>query len=273
MQRALLASALAALACAGVGAFVVFRGMGFLADSVAHSSLTGMAVAFLWGGNLFWGALAWVVPASLAISWISRRRVLRLDTAVGIIFVTGFALGLILMSRVSNFTAPLFDLLFGNVLGVSWSEVLLIGVVAGVVLAVIGLLFKELTFVSYDPTMAASAGIPVRFLEYLLPVLVGVTTVASLKVVGLLLVLALLITPAATAALLTRRLPHIMMVGLAVALLATLGGLYLSYYLDLPTGPSMAMIASGMFMLTLLFAPGRGVVWRSGKRAARVDAT
>ena len=104
-------------------------------------------------------------------------RALRLDTAIGIIFVTGFALGIILMSRVSNFTAPLFALLFGNVLGASWSDVLLIGVIAGVVLAIMGLLFKELVFVSYDPTMAAASGIPVRFLEYLLPVLVGVTTV------------------------------------------------------------------------------------------------
>jgi len=236
-----------------------------MGDAVAHSSLAGMSVAYFFGGNVFWGALAWAVPASLAITLISRRANLRLDTAIGIIFASGFAVGIILMSRVTNYTADLFGLLFGNLLGVSWSDVLLISIIAGAVLLVVAALYKELLFTSYDATMSAASGIPVRLVEYLLPVLVGVTTVASLKAVGIVLVLALLVTPAATATLLARRLPGIMAYSIAVALAATVAGLYLSFYAGLPSGPSIVVVATGFFLLALLFSPSKGLLWR-GRR-------
>jgi manganese/iron transport system permease protein len=251
MQRALLAAGFAAVVCALVGAFVVLKGMAFMGDAVAHSSLAGMSVAFIFGGNVFWGALVWAVPASLVITLISRRANLRLDTAIGVIFAGGFALGIILISRVANYTSDLFSFLFGNVLGASWNEVALIGGVAGGVLLVVFAFYKELLFTSYDAIMAAASGIPVRFMQYLLPALVAVTTVAALKTVGIVLVLALLVTPAATGALLMRRLPAIMATSIATALLATVVGLYLSFYLDLPSGPSIVMIATGLFLLAL----------------------
>jgi manganese/iron transport system permease protein len=251
MQRALLAAGFAALVCALVGTFVVLKGMAFMGDAVAHSSLAGMSVAFIFGGNVFWGALVWAVPASLVITLISRRANLRLDTAIGVIFAGGFALGIILISRVANYTSDLFGFLFGNVLGASWNEVALIGGVAGGVLLVVFAFYKELLFTSYDAIMAAASGIPVRFMQYLLPALVAVTTVAALKTVGIVLVLALLVTPAATGALLMRRLPAIMATSIATALLATVVGLYLSFYLDLPSGPSIVMIATGLFLLAL----------------------
>jgi manganese/iron transport system permease protein len=251
MQRALLAAGFAAVVCALVGAFVVLKGMAFMGDAVAHSSLAGMSVAFIFGGNVFWGALVWAVPASLVITLISRRANLRLDTAIGVIFAGGFALGIILISRVANYTSDLFGFLFGNVLGASWNEVALIGGVAGGVLLVVFAFYKELLFTSYDAIMAAASGIPVRFMQYLLPALVAVTTVAALKTVGIVLVLALLVTPAATGALLMRRLPAIMATSIATALLATVVGLYLSFYLDLPSGPSIVMIATGLFLLAL----------------------
>jgi manganese/iron transport system permease protein len=251
MQRALLAAGFAAVVCALVGAFVVLKGMAFMGDAVAHSSLAGMSVAFIFGGNVFWGALVWAVPASLVITLISRRANLRLDTAIGVIFAGGFALGIILISRVANYTSDLFGFLFGNVLGASWNEVALIGGIAGGVLLVVFAFYKELLFTSYDAIMAAASGIPVRFMQYLLPALVAVTTVAALKTVGIVLVLALLVTPAATGALLMRRLPAIMATSIATALLATVVGLYLSFYLDLPSGPSIVMIATGLFLLAL----------------------
>jgi manganese/iron transport system permease protein len=251
MQRALLAAGFAAVVCALVGAFVVLKGMAFMGDAVAHSSLAGMSVAFIFGGNVFWGALVWAVPASLVITLISRRANLRLDTAIGVIFAGGFALGIILISRVANYTSDLFGFLFGNVLGASWNEVALIGGVAGGILLVVFAFYKELLFTSYDAIMAAASGIPVRFMQYLLPALVAVTTVAALKTVGIVLVLALLVTPAATGALLMRRLPAIMATSIATALLATVVGLYLSFYLDLPSGPSIVMIATGLFLLAL----------------------
>ena len=263
MQRALLAASFAALVCSVVGVFVVLRGMAFMGDAVAHSSLAGMSVAYFFGGNIFWGAFAWALPASLAITFISHRANIRLDTAIGIIFASGFAVGIILMSRVSNYTADLFGLLFGNVLGVSWSEVALIGFVAGSVLLVIIALYKELLFTAYDATMSAASGIPVRFIQYLLPLLVGVTTVASLKAVGRVLVVALLVTPAATGALLARRLPGIMTYSVFTGLISTVGGLYLSFHAVLPTGPSIVVVATGSFLAAMLFSPGRGVVWQA----------
>ncbi len=262
MQRAFLAAGLAAVVCAVVGTFVVLRGMAFMGDAVAHSSLAGMSVAYFFGGHVFWGALAWAVPASMLITFISRRANLRLDTSIGIIFAGGFALGIILMSQAGNYTADLFGLLFGNVLGVSWNEVALIGAIASGVVLVVLAFYKELLFTSYDATMSAASGIPVRFVQYLLPVLLAVTTVASLKVVGIVLVLALLVTPPATATLLARRLPGIMGYSIVISLVATVAGLYLSYHADLPSGPSIVMVATGLFLLALFFAPGKGLVWQ-----------
>jgi len=262
MQRALLAAGLAAVVCAVVGTFVVLKGLAFMGDAVAHSSLTGMAVAYIFGGNVFWGALAWAMPASLVITFISRRANLRLDTAIGIIFAGGFALGIILISQAENYTANLFSFLFGNVLGASWSEVALIGGITGGVLLVVLALYKELLFTSYDTTVAAASGIPVGFMQYLLPLLVGVTTVVALKSVGIVLVLALLVTPAATGSLLARRLAVIMASSVVVALVSTLVGLYLSFYLDLPSGPSIVMITTGLFGLALLFSAGKRAAWR-----------
>ena len=262
MQRALIDACLAALVCSVIGVFVVLRGMAFMGDAVAHSSLAGMSVAYFFGGSVFWGAFAWAVPASLAITFISRKAKVKLDTAIGIIFASGFAIGIILMSQVNNYTADLFALLFGNVLAVSWGEVLLIALVTGGILLLIVMLYKELLFTAYDATMSAASGIPVRFLQYLLPVLVGVTTVASLRVVGIVLVLALLVTPAATAALLARRLPGIMTFSVLVGLISTVAGLYLSFHADLPSGPSIVVMATGIFLAALLFSPSKGVIWQ-----------
>ena len=264
MQRAFLAAGFAAVVCAVVGTFVVLKGLAFMGDAVAHSSLAGMSVAYFLGGNIFWGALGWAVPASLLITFISRKANLRLDASIGIIFASGFALGIILMSRVTGYAADLFGLLFGNVLGISWSEVALIGGIAAAVSLVVAAFYKELLFTSYDATMSAASGIPVRFMQYLLPVLVGVTTVASLKAVGIVLVLALLVTPAATAMLLARRMPSIMAVSVAAGLLATVLGLYLSFYADLPSGPSIVLVATGLFLMALLFSPVKGILWRRG---------
>ena len=262
MQRAFLAAGFAAVVCALVGTFVVLKGLAFMGDAVAHSSLAGMSVAYFLGGNIFWGALGWAVPASLLITFISRKANLRLDASIGIIFASGFAMGIILMSRVTGYAADLFGLLFGNVLGISWAEVALIGGIAAAVSLVVAAFYKELLFTSYDATMSAASGIPVRFMQYLLPVLVGVTTVASLKAVGIVLVLALLVTPSATAMLLARRMPSIMAYSVAVGLLATVLGLYLSFYADLPSGPSIVLVATGLFLLALLFSPIKGVLWR-----------
>ncbi len=261
MQRAFTAAALAAIVCGVVGTFVVLRGLAFMADAVTHSSLTGMAVAYLLGGSIFWGALAWAIPASVAIAYVTRHARIRFDTSVGIIYAGGFALGIIIISQQSNYTSDLFSFLFGNVLGASWNDVILIGAAAAAGVLSVMLFYKELLFSSYDSTMAAASGIPVRLMEYLLPVLVGITTVAALKTVGIVLVLALLVTPGATASLLARRLPNIMATAVLLGLVSVVAGLYMSFHLDLPSGPAVVMVATGLFILALLFSPSKGLIW------------
>lgn len=268
MQRAFLAASLAAVVCAAVGTFVVLKGLAFMGDAVAHSSLAGMALVYALGGSILLGALAWVVPASLVITYVSRRANVMLDTSIGIIYAGGFALGIIILSQVSNYTVDLFGFLFGNVLGATWGDIIIIGAVAAAVLLVMAILYKEILFTSYDSTMAEVSGVPVRLVQYLMPLLIGVTTVVALKTVGIVLVLALLVTPAATARLLVRRLPLMMATSVLVALAATVVGLYLSFYLDLASGPTIVLVATGIFALVLMVSPSTGVVWRRRSREA-----
>ncbi len=259
MQRALIAACLAAVACAMVGAFVVLKGLAFMGDAVAHSSLTGMATAYALGGSILWGALAWVVPASLVITFVSRRANVMLDTSIGIIYASGFALGVIIIGQSSNYAVDLFGFLFGNVLGASWGDIYIVGGVAGVIAIVIFAFYKELIFTSYDSTMATVSGAPTRLIEYLIPLLIGVTTVVALQTVGIVLLLALLITPAATARVLARRFPAMMAAGVGFGLVSTITGLYLSYHLNLATGPAIALVSTGLFALALAFSPTGGL--------------
>lgn len=267
MQRALLVSALAAAACGIVGTFVVLRGMAFLGDAIAHSSLTGMATAFLFGANIFLGALCWAIPASLVISALSRRSGIRIDAIIGVMFAGGFAVGVIIINSLASYSGDLMGILFGNVLGASWFDVLTVGVLALGVTGVVAALYKELVFTTYDSTVAEAAGVPVRFLEYLLPLLVALTTVAAIKTVGNVMVMSLLVVPSVTGTLLARRLFTIMLASVGCALLAVVVGLYCSYYFDLPTGPTIVVVSVGLLLLVVaVFSPRRGFIWRPRNR-------
>lgn len=266
MQRALLVSALAATACGVVGVFVVLRGMAFLGDAIAHSALTGMAAAFLFGANIFLGALCWAVPASLAISLISRRSGIRLDAVIGVLFAGGFAVGVILINASENYAGDLLSILFGNVLGASWNDVLAVGLLAGGVLLVVWLLYKELVFTTYDSAVAEASGLPVRFLEYLLPLLVALTTVAALKTVGNVMVMSLLVVPAVTGSLLARRLAGMMFATVVVALAAIVIGLYLSFHFNLPTGPAIVVVSVALLLVTVAASPRRWALFSRLRR-------
>ena len=258
MQRALLVSALAATACGIVGTFVVLRGMAFLGDAIAHSSLTGMGVAFVFGANVFLGALCWAVPASLIISVLSRRSGVRIDAIIGVMFAGGFAVGVIIINSLASLAGDLLGVLFGNVLGASWLDVMSVGILALGVMGVVWAFYKELVFTTYDATVAEASGVPVRFLEYLLPLLVALTTVAALKTVGNVMVMSLLVVPSVTGTLLARRLSSIMAASVACALLAVVVGLYCSYYFDLPTGPTIVVTSVGLLLLVVALSPRSG---------------
>ena len=258
MQRALIASALVGGLCAVIGCYVVLRGMAFLGDALAHAILPGVAIAFVLGGDLFLGALIMSIVAAIGIGYLTRGGRVREDTAIGIIFSGALALGVVLISSVRAYQTDLSHILFGNVLGVSNRDLALSIGFGLVVLAAIALLYKEFLVFTFDPTFAATLRLPVGALRYLLVILLAVTVVVSLQTVGVGLVAAMLVTPGAAAALLTRRLSHMMIVAAAIGVSSSIVGLYVSYYLNVSTGASIVLVCTLVFILALVFSPRDG---------------
>ena len=262
MQRAVIAAVIVGMVSAVVGSFVILKGMAFIGDALPHASFGGVAVAFALGVNLHLGGAVAALLTALLIGLVAQRGRVRYDTAIGIIFVAAFALGILIVSRQSGYVADLFSFVFGNVLGVTWGDVWLTAGLGAFILLAVALFYKELLFTSYDPSMAAASGVPVAAMQYGLLALVGLTVVVALQVMGIVLVLALLVTPAATAQLLTRRLPPMMAVGALVGVLSSLVGLYIAYYADVAASAAIVLTATGFFALAFLFAPGRGLLWQ-----------
>ncbi len=261
MRRALIAAALVSVVAAVVGSFVILKGMAFIGDALPHASFGGVAAAFVLGVNLYVGGAVAALVTALLIGFISRRGTIKYDTAIGILFVAMFALGIALVQTRNNYTANLFEFVFGNVLAVTWNDVWLTSAIGAGVLGFILLFYKELLFTSYDPTMAAATGLPVGWIQYALLALLALTTVIALKTVGVVLVVALLITPAATAQLLTRSLPAMMLVGALIGAVSSLVGLYVAWYGDLSASASIVLTATVFFMLAFALAPGNGLAW------------
>lgn len=268
MRRALLAVVLISIVSAVIGIFVVLKGLAFIGDALAHASFAGVAVAFILGGSIYIGALAAALTTSLAITFVSRRARVSFDTAIGILFVGAFALGIVLISRQSNYTVDLFSFVFGNVLGVGRDDLLVIAAMTVVVCVVIIALYKELLFTAYDPTMAAASGVPVAFLQYLLLALLGLAAVTALRAVGIVLVIAMLVTPAATAQILAKRLHHMMLLAAALGIISSVTGLYISYYANVASGASIVLVATALFFIALLVSPRSGLLTRRRMPAA-----
>ena len=261
MVRGLIASVMVGTLCAVVGTYVVLRGMAFFGDALAHAILPGVAIAYLLGANILWGALAMAFVTAVGIGYLSRRGQVKEDTAIGVIFAACFALGVALLSTVRSYSVDLTHILFGNVLGVSSSDLLLAAVLGSIVLLAVVLLYKELLVISFDPILAATLHLPLNLLNYVLLVLVALSVVVSLQTVGVALVVAMLVTPAATAYLLTSRLWHMMIVGAIIGASSSVAGLYLSLYVNVASGAAVVLVCTAVFVLAFLFAPTRGVVW------------
>ncbi len=262
MVRALAAAVLAAAVCPVVGTYVVLRGMAFLGDALAHSILPGVAVGYLVGrgdrSTVLWWALGTAAGAALAMGAVARRGRLKEDTAIGIVLAAMFALGIALISSVRGYAVDLAHFLFGNVLAVSPQDLWLIAGLAGGVLLTVAVFHRELVVTSFDPVLAVTLRLPVRALHNLLLLLVAATVVLSLQVVGVALTLALLVTPPATGYLLARRLRNMMGLGVTAGVLSAVCGIYLSYYAGIATGPSIVLVATGLFVLALFLSPRRG---------------
>ncbi len=256
MLRGLAAAVVVGVVAALVGTYVVLRGMAFFGDTLAHAILPGVAVGYLVGGGsqsvIFWWGLATAVLTSLGIGAITRGTKLKEDTAIGITFAGMFALGVAIISLQRSYAVDLAHLLFGNVLGVSPRDLWLTGVTAGVVVLTIAAFFKEFMVIAFDPVLAITLRIPARFLENLLLVLIALTIVVSLQTVGIALMVAMLVTPPATAYLLTRRLGAMMALAAGIAALAGVVGLYASFYVNVASGPAIVLVSTLFFLIVWL---------------------
>jgi len=254
MQRGLIAAILVGIVCAVVGTYIVLRGMAFFGDALAHTILPGVAVGYLVSGGaretLFWWALGTSVAASLGISAISRNAKIKEDTAIGIVFAGMFALGIALISTVRSYAVDLSHFLFGDVLGVTGNNLWTIGIFVALVLLLILAFYKEFLTVSFDPILATTLRMPVKVINTMLLILVAVTVAVSLQTVGVALMVAMLVTPAATASLLTNRLPKMMMIASLIAALSGLVGLFLSFYLSIASGAAIVLTCTLVFAVT-----------------------
>jgi manganese/iron transport system permease protein len=261
MLRGLVAAGLVGVICAVVGTFIVLRGMAFFGDALSHTILPGIAIGYLVGGGarepLFWWALATAVVSALGIGAISRGTRIKEDTAIGIIFAGMFALGIALISTVRSYAVDLTHFLFGDILGVTPNDLVLIGVFGAITLLLVLVFYKEFVLISFDPILAATLRLPNRLLEYLLLVLISVTIVVSLQTVGVALMVAMLVTPAATAYLLTRRLPVMMGLAALIGALSGVVGLYLSYYVNIASGAAIVLVTTAIFLVTFIAVPKR----------------
>lgn len=255
MVRGLIAAVFVGIVCAVVGTYVVLRGMAFFGDAVAHSILPGIAIGYLVSGGarepLFWWALVTAVLSALGIGAISRSTKIKEDTAIGIIFAGAFALGVALISTVRSYSVDLTHFLFGDVLAVRQSDLWLTIVFSIVILLAVFAFYKEFLVLSFDPTLALTLRLPSRLLDFLLIVLIAITIVVALQTVGVALMVAMLVTPAATAYLLTHRLPVMMALSAGIAAISGIVGLYLSYYLSIASGAAIVLTCTAIF----------GIVW------------
>lgn len=262
MVRGLLAAVIVGVVCAVVGVYVVLRGMAFFGDALAHTVLPGIAGGYLVSGGdrgaLFWWALVTAVASALGIGAISRATKLREDTAIGIVFAGMFALGIAMISTAGSYSVDLTHFLFGDVLGVSQGDLLRSAAFGAGILLTIALLYKEFMVLAFDPVLAETLRLPVRPLEYMLLALIAVAIVVSIQTVGVALMLAVLVTPAATATLLTRRLHWMMLIAAAIAAASGAAGLYLSYYLGVASGAAIVLTCTAVFLVTWAITHLRG---------------
>ena len=267
MQRGLLAAAMVGILCAVIGCYVVLRSMAFLGDAMAHAILPGVAVAYLLQGNLVVGALVAAVLVALGIGLFSRQGTIKEDTAIGILFAAALSLGVVLISSIKTYAVDLTHILFGNVLGVSPGDLWLTAGLGLLILGTVALLYRPFLVISFDPVLAATLRLPAELLRHVMLILLALTVVVSMQTVGVGLVAAMLVTPAASAYLLSRRLPTMMIISAAIGALSSLAGLYVSYYLNVASGAAIILTATAIFVLVFVFAPQRGMAWSWRRRA------
>lgn len=260
-QKALLTGLVVGIVCGVIGSFIVLRGLALMGDAISHAVLPGVAISFMLGINFFIGAVVVGLLAAIGIGFINQNSNIKNDSAIGIVFSTFFAIGVLLIAK-ANTAMDLTEILFGNVLTVRDVDRTLTLIVAAVVIFVVVLFYKEFLMTTFDPTMAEASGMPVKTIHYGLMVLLTLVTVVSLQTVGVVLVVSLLITPAATAYLLTKRMSTMVVLSSVLGGTSAIIGLILSFKFNLSSGPTIVLVATAFFLLAFIFAPKKGVLWQ-----------
>lgn len=261
LQKALLTSTMVGIICGVIGCFIILRGMALMGDAISHAVLPGVAISYMLGINFFFGAVFSGVLTAIAIGFVSQNSRIKHDTSIGIMFTAAFASGIIIITMLKSST-DLYHILFGNVLAVRSSDMWITLGIGIIVLGAVYLFYKELLVTSFDETMGAAYGLPVRVIHYFLMTLLTMVTVASLQTVGIILVVAMLITPAAAACLLTERLWVMIFLAAGIGVVSSVVGLYFSFTYNLASGATIVMAATAIFVLVFLFSPKHGLIWK-----------
>lgn len=266
LPKALLMAVMASIICGVVGTYVVLRGMSFIGDAVAHSVFPGLAIAFVLQGSLVLGGAVAGVCTAILVAIFSQNRRLKEDSIIGVFFVAAFAAGIVIISRAPGYAGSLTDFLFGSITGIPTRDVYTVAITGALIITLLVVLHKELVAVSLDRDFARAMGLPVFWLDIVLYVLVTLAIVVSVQTIGNILVLALLITPAAAARLLTDRLVTMMILAPVIGAVGAFAGLYLSWGFDLPVGGTIVLVLTAVFLLLWMLAPRHGLLQRSRQR-------
>ncbi|MEB1807394.1 MAG: metal ABC transporter permease [Bacillaceae bacterium] len=262
LQKALVTSVMVGIICGVIGCFIILRGMSLMGDAISHAVLPGVAISYMFGINIFYGAVFTGLLTAIGIGYISQNSRIKHDTSIGIMFTAAFALGIIIITLMQS-SADLYHILFGNVLAVPTTEMWMTFFVGVIVLTTVFLFYKELLVTTFDPTIAATFGLPNKLIHYMLMVLLTMTTVASLQTVGIVLVVAMLITPAATAYLLTNKLWLMIILSSGFGVISSIVGLYYSFTYNLSSGSTIVLVATIMFFIAFFFSPKQGLLWKA----------
>lgn len=271
MRLALLTAILLGILCAVVGTYLIVQGMGLLGDVIAHAVLPGLAIAFFFGVDIFIGAFISGTLSTFVITWIQSQSRIKVDVAMALVFSGFLALGITLITVLKS-KLDLHQFLFGDILGVTTTDVMRTGAIAFFILLLVKLFYKELLFYTFDPLGAQAMGLPVTVIQFGLTAAITLTIIASMQAVGVVLVVSLLIAPGITAYLLVKELHQMMICGAIIGIISSVTGMYISYYLNVPSGAAIVLVVSGLFLLTLLFSPTQGILTRpeTANRPSRI---
>ncbi|WP_261806619.1 metal ABC transporter permease [Lapidilactobacillus luobeiensis] len=267
LQSALITAIMVGVMSGVIGSFIILRGMSLMGDAISHAVLPGVAVAYMFGFNILIGASLFGILAALLIGFVASHSKIKTDTSIGVVFSAFYALGFILISMAESST-NLHHILFGNILAVSDSDIMTTAVVLGIVILFVSFFYKELLITSFDATYAQTYGLKVQILHYALMLVLTLVTVSALQTVGIILVVAMLITPAATAFLWTDKLTTMLFLAGGIGVLSSITGLYFSYTFNWASGPAIVLVAAGLFLISFLLSPKQAFLRHRVKKTA-----